>query len=175
MNSSERIAAQRYAAAYNELSSSTQEAVRRAADLQAAAQALAAVQTVMQSPRVPTEEKKKAVRAALQAIPQTAAFVELLLEAKRYSLLRAITQEVQLLAEERQGIVRAEVLSARELTSAQKQETEQALSARYNAKVAVSFAVNPALLGGLKIWCRGELIDGSLQGRLAKLQEELTH
>lgn len=175
MNSSERIAAQRYAAAYNELSSSTEEAVRRAADLQAAAQALAAVQTVMQSPRVPTEEKKKAVRAALQATPQTAAFVELLLEAKRYALLGAITQEVQLLAEERQGIVRADVLSARELTSTQKQETEQALSARYNAKVAVSFAVNPALLGGLKIWCWGELIDGSLQGRLAKLQEELTH
>jgi F-type H+-transporting ATPase subunit delta len=65
------------------------------------------------------------------------------------------------------------VFSAKELSSEQKQQTQEALSVRYGGKVDVVFDTDPTLLGGLKIWCRGELIDGSLQGQLAKLQEEL--
>ena len=42
MNSSDRIAVQRYAAAYNELSATNEQAQRRAEDLQAAAGALEA-------------------------------------------------------------------------------------------------------------------------------------
>ena len=67
----------------------------------------------------------------------------------------------------------AEVISARALSEAQQRQTEEALSARYGGEVKAIFKTNPALLGGLQIWCRGELIDGSLQGRLAKLQAEL--
>lgn len=175
MNSSDRIAVQRYAAAYNELSTDATQAVLRADNLRAAAQALRTVQDYMTSPRVKTQAKKQAVRAALQNAPETASFVELLIDAKRYALLEAVTRRVGELLDERLGIVRAEVISARALSPEQKKETQEALSARYGGKVEASFSTDPTLLGGLKIRCRGELIDGSLQGRLAKLQEELTH
>ncbi len=174
MNSSDRIAVQRYAAAYNALSTTDEQAARRAEDLRAAAEALAAVRNYMTSPRVKTQEKKQAVQAALQNAPETASFVELLIDAKRYALLDAVSRRVGELLDERLGILRAEVVSARALSPEQQKEAEAALSARYGAKVEASFSTDPALLGGLKIRCRGELIDGSLQGRLAKLQEELT-
>lgn len=174
MNSSDRIALQRYAAAYDGLSASNEEAARRADDLRAARQALAAVGEYMTSPRVSLPEKKQTVRAALKDAPQTAAFIELLLDAKRYCLLPAIVRQVEELLDGRLNIIRAQVYSAQELSAEQKKKTEEALSARYGGKAEASFHTDPALLGGLKIWCRGELVDGSLQGRLAKLQEELT-
>lgn len=175
MNSSDRIAVQRYAAAYDGLSTTDEQAVRRAEDLRAAARALDAVRTYMTSPRVKTQQKKQTVRAALQQAPDTASFIELLIDAKRYALLDAVTRRVGELLDNRLGIVRAEVVSARALSAAQQKETQDALSSRYGGRVEAVFTVDPALLGGLKIRCRGELIDGSLQGRLAKLQEELTH
>ncbi len=174
MNSSERIAVQRYAAAYDGLSATNEDAALRAADLRAAEESLAAAREYMTSPRVSLPQKKEAVRAALAAAPVTASFIELLLDAKRYTLLSAITRQVGELLDERLNIVRARVISARELSPEQKKKTEEALSARYGGKAEASFHTDPALLGGLKIWCRGELVDGSLQGRLAKLQEELT-
>lgn len=174
MNSSDRIALQRYAAAYDGLSASNEEAALRAADLRAAEQALASAGEYMTSPRVSLLQKKEAVRSALKTAPQTAAFIELLLDAKRYSLLPAITRRVEELLDGRLNIIRAEVYSAQELSAGQKKKTEEALSARYGGKAEASFHTDPNLLGGLKIWCRGELVDGSLQGRLAKLQEELT-
>lgn len=174
MNSSDRIAVQRYAAAYDGLSATNEEASLRAADLRAAEESLASVREYMTSPRVSLRQKKQAVRAALSAAPVTASFIELLLDAKRYALLPAVTRQVEDLLDERLNIVRARVFSARELSPEQKKKTEDALSARYGGKAEASFHTDPALLGGLKIWCRGELVDGSLQGRLAKLQEELT-
>lgn len=174
MNSSDRIAVQRYAAAYDGLSATDEEASLRAADLRAAEQSLAAVWDYMTDPRVNLREKKETVRAALAGAPLTASFVELLLDAKRYALLPAVTRQVEALLDGRLNVVRAEVYSAQELSAGQKQQTEDALSARYGGKAAASFHTDPALLGGLKIWCRGELVDGSIQGRLAKLREELT-
>ena len=70
--------------------------------------------------------------------------------------------------------MRAEVHSAQELSKAQQKQTEEALAARYGGKVIASFQKDETILGGLKIWCRGELIDGSLQGQLTKLEKELT-
>ena len=50
---------------------------------------------------------------------------------------------------------------------------QQALSKRYGKTVEAVFRTDSALLGGLKMACNGELLDGSIQTRLAKLQEEL--
>ena len=95
MNSSDRIAVQRYAAAYNALSATNEDAARRAESLRVAAGALAGVQTYMSSPRISTEKKKQTVKAALAALPEAASFVEVLLDAKRYALLDAIVRRVE--------------------------------------------------------------------------------
>ena len=62
MNSSDRIAVQRYAAAYDGLSTTNEQAERRAEDLRAAARALDAVRSYMTSPRVMMQQKKQTVR-----------------------------------------------------------------------------------------------------------------
>ena len=174
MNSTNRIAAQRYAAAYDALSRTSDEAARRSKLLREAQTALAALQPQMTDPRIAPEVKKDAVRAALSGAPEVASFIELLLQAKRYALLPEITNRVEELLDKRLGIIRAKVYSAQELTKAQQNQTTAVLSERYGKKAEAVFITDPGLLGGLKIVCCGEQIDGSLQHQLAKLQEELT-
>ena len=173
MNSSQRLAAQRYAAAYDALSTTVQEATRRATALYTAGKDLAGVQELLLDPRVPLAAKKNAIGEALQTWPEVSAFIEVLLEAKRYALLPEVVRQVQVLLDERKNIVRARVLSAQALSQEQQKQVEKVLSGRYGKQVEASFQTDPALLGGLKIWCNGELIDGSMQGQLLRLQEEL--
>ena len=90
MNSSDRIAAQRYAQAYNDLSTSNDEAAQLCRALTQAAQALKTAHVYMTSPRVSLTAKQELVRTSLKDAPKTAAFLELLLAAKRYYLLDEI-------------------------------------------------------------------------------------
>lgn len=174
MNATDRLAAQRYAAAYDALSTSPKQAAVLAEDLRSAVQALQTVHNYMTDPRVSLTAKKELVRSSLASQAQTASFIELLLEAKRYKLLAEISARVDALLDERQGIVRAEIFAARPLTQAQRTETIKTLSSRYNKMIHAVFRTDESLLGGLLVLCNGERIDGSLRGRLEKLQEELT-
>ena len=174
MKSQERIAAARYAAAYNQVSATSAQARQNAEQLQTAAQILAGVSVQLQSPRLSAAQKKEILAQALEPLPQAAAFIRVLIDANRLNLLPEICTQVNALLDKRLGVLRAEVTSAQELNAAQQQATQQALSSRYGKTVQARFKTNPALLGGLKITCNEELLDGSLQTRLEKLRQELT-
>ncbi len=173
MNSQQRIAACRYAAAYDGLSTSLEQAQQNAAQLDRAAQILSGVDAQMQNPRISSVYKKLVLQEALKDFPVASAFIAVLINAKRYNLLHEICKRVHTLLDDRQGISRAIVTSARVLSQAQQDAAVNALSARYGKTVKAQFKTDPSLLGGLKLECQGELIDGSVQTRLAKLQEDL--
>ncbi len=173
MNSQQRIAACRYAAAYDGLSTSLEQAQQNAAQLDRAAQILSGVDAQMQNPRISSVHKKLVLQEALKDFPVASAFIAVLINAKRYNLLHEICKRVHTLLDDRQGISRAIVTSARVLSQAQQAAALNALSARYGKTVKAQFKTDPSLLGGLKLECQGELIDGSVQTRLAKLQEDL--
>ena len=173
MNAQARIAAARYAAAYDGVSNSVQEAEKNAQELSLATQILAGVAGALQNPRLSSAQKKLVLNEALKDTPQAARCIGVVSDAKRLNLLDEICARVQTLLDDRKGISRAIVTSARELSAAQQKATQSALSKRYGKTVEAVFHTDPALLGGLKMACNGELLDGSVQTRLAKLQEEL--
>ena len=174
MKSSDLIAARRYAAAFDALNTSNDRASVCFSNLEGAAEALRPVRQYMLSPRVALATKKELIQTCLQGQKLTADFICLLLEARQYYLLDEIVLRVKKLLDKRLGILQAEIVSAEPLTKKQQNLTLEVLSSRYGAKVKGVFKTDKSLLGGLKITCRGEQIDGSLQGRLKKLQEELT-
>ena len=174
MNSEQRIAAARYGAAYDRLSTNAQQAQQNAEQLNTAAKILAGFSAYMQNPRLPVAQKKMIINEALKELPQAAAFINVLIEAKRYGLLNAICAQVNTLLDDRKGISRAIITSAQVLGVAQQQAAEKALGKRYGRTVRATFRTDPALLGGLTAQCNGELLDGSLKTRLEKLKEEIT-
>ena len=65
----------------------------------------------------------------------------------------------------------ARVESAVTLTPAQQATVQQNLSRRYGQGLNVAFSQNPGLIGGLRIKVGSDLIDGSVQSRIAALAD----
>lgn len=65
----------------------------------------------------------------------------------------------------------ARVESAVALTPAQQASVQQNLTRRYGQGLNIAFAQNPDLIGGLRIKVGSDLIDGSVQYRIAALAD----
>jgi F-type H+-transporting ATPase subunit delta len=65
----------------------------------------------------------------------------------------------------------ARVESATPLTPDLQAEVTGEIKRQYGAGVSISFAQNPALIGGLRIQVGSDLYDGSVKMRLQKLEE----
>jgi F-type H+-transporting ATPase subunit delta len=65
----------------------------------------------------------------------------------------------------------ARVESVVALDDAQQASVKSALTKRYGAGLNFAFAQNPALIGGMRIKVGSDVFDGSIQSRLAQLQE----
>ena len=65
----------------------------------------------------------------------------------------------------------AKVESAVALSPATRASLEQNLARRYGAGVTLAFSENPALIGGLRIQVGSDVFDGSVQARLAALND----
>jgi len=65
----------------------------------------------------------------------------------------------------------ARVESATPLSPQFQSQLQAELSRKYGAGLSFFFVENPALLGGLRIQVGGDVYNGSVQGRLAALQE----
>ena len=65
------------------------------------------------------------------------------------------------------------VENAVESTPAQRAAVEAALAQKYGPGMNVTYSVNPALLGGVKVKAGSDIYDGSVAGRLAALNDNL--
>ena len=173
MKSTDRILAQRYAKAFDALSSDAEQAWTASQGLANAAKALEQAQAYMQIPAISCEEKIAFIEQVFGKQNTVSSFICELLKAKRYYLLSSCALQVQQLADARMGITRAEVQTAFELSPQQQAKVEQALSALTSHKAKAYFTVEPELIGGLCARLGDTLIDGSVKGRFEKLDEEL--
>lgn len=64
----------------------------------------------------------------------------------------------------------ARVENATETTPEQQAAIRSNLERQYGAGLRLSFSVNPALIGGLRVQVGSDIFDGSVAGRLAALQ-----
>jgi F-type H+-transporting ATPase subunit delta len=73
-----------------------------------------------------------------------------------------------------QAPTKAEVTSAAELSEKEKGSIRQSLAKQFGADLTFTFAVDPSLLGGLRVRVGDRLIDTSVASRLTALRESLT-
>ncbi|TCT24738.1 F0F1 ATP synthase subunit delta [Thermomonas haemolytica] len=102
-------------------------------------------------------------------------FLGLLFDNRRLGLLPEIAGLFDELRFEAERVVRAKVTSAVALPAAELETIKAALRRRFGREVEVETAVDPALLGGAVIDAGDVVIDGSLKGKLGRLQAALAH
>ncbi len=97
--------------------------------------------------------------------------VALLIEKKPRGYF-GILQELQRLVKLDVNSRSASVVSAVELTEEQKQSVRDSLGRLKGGDVAIEFAQNPDLIGGMRVKIGDDVYDGSMKTRLARLEEK---
>jgi len=150
-----------------------------AAELQSFAAALDAspeLRNALSTPAVPVG-RKRAVIAKIAGILKlsgiTRNFLFILVDHRRIAALPEIVQSFEAIADERMGFARADVLSAQELSEAQRAATIAELERLTARRLRARFAVDGSLVGGVMARIGSTVYDGSLRGRLQGLQRRL--
>jgi F-type H+-transporting ATPase subunit delta len=101
-------------------------------------------------------------------------FLALLADNRRLPLLPEIAGLFEELRAEADRIVKAKVTSATELPAAELETIRIALRKRFGREVELETAVDASLIGGAVIDAGDVVIDGSLRGKLSRLQTALS-
>ena len=100
-------------------------------------------------------------------------FVRVLAENNRLELLPEIQLQFEVLKNEREGVVEAEVYSAFEMDQAQVADLVSRLEKKTGRKVRARVSVDKSLIGGVKIVIGDKVIDGSARAQLSALENAL--
>ncbi len=131
------------------------------------------LRTMLRSPLYDRDEQRDAMGAILEKAgvdDLTRRFILVVADNRRlFALPRMIDGYLEELAR-RRGEVTAQVTSARKLDKEQLKTLQQAIDKVVSGKAKVEVKVDPALLGGLVVRVGSRMIDGSIKGKLDRLQ-----
>lgn len=102
------------------------------------------------------------------------AFLGVLAENQRIDYLPEVAEHFEELRTEAEHVAEVEIVSAAPLDDRQKERLAGALRGRLRRDVRLNCTVDPSLIGGAIVRSGDLLIDGSLKGKLARLETELT-
>ena len=174
-----RVLAQRYAKALADvaLEHKAADAVKKdlAAFLDVVGES-ADLRNFLASPSVPRAAKQGVIAklvTRLGASDTVRNLLFVLVENRRTQLLALIQQayEQELLA--RRGIAEAHVVSARELSTAERAEMVKALERITGKRIEARYGEDPSLIGGAVVWLGSTVYDGSVRTQLNKMRERL--
>ena len=100
-------------------------------------------------------------------------FLALLADNRRLELLPDIAALFEALRAEAERIVKARITSATTLPAAEIESIKTALKRRFGREVELETAIDESLIGGAVIAAGDVVIDGSLKGKLSRLQSAL--
>jgi len=134
------------------------------------------LRTLMESPAV-NAKRKKAIVEALAArleLSRTARNVLfLLVDHRRMAQLGRILTLFRSMVDEHMGLVEARITSAQPLSDADRGGLEAALAAKTGRRIRASYAVDPAIIGGVVTRVGSTIYNGSVVENLRLLQEKL--
>ena len=131
---------------------------------------------VLENPTISADRRKSLVKKigeALQFDKSVLNFLDLLVERNRLDLLDEIVIAYQKLMDEKLGIVRARVTSARPLNPAEQQQLAARLQTVTGKKVQMEVAVDTSLIGGVVAQVGSTIYDGSLRQQLQTFKKRL--
>ena len=166
----------RYATALYDLADEQKLLDAVAADLRALRGLIdesADLRRLIRSPVLSRADQGKAIaalaeRAGFQTLVRN--ILGLLAKNRRLFVLLEVIEAYLAELAKRRGEVTAQVITAQELTEAQKQSLDERLRRAVGGKVSVELRVDPSLLGGLIVKLGSRMVDASLSSKLHRLQ-----
>lgn len=136
----------------------------------------APLRDVLLTPAVPSARKKAVITQLavhLQVSKWVRDFLYVVVRRRRIGLVAEIRRAFEDLIDQREGVVRADVASAQDLTEPQRQAVTLGLGRLTGKRVKPRFSVDAGLLGGVVARIGSTVYDSSVRGRLAVLHRRL--
>ncbi|GGN93343.1 F0F1 ATP synthase subunit delta [Saccharibacillus kuerlensis] len=168
--------AKRYARALFEVTFSQGKVTETQAELRAITEVFAAnadLSRFISSPSVSVENKKNALQAGFEgriSIPVIRT-IELLIERGRAELFGELSKSYELISNEALGLADADVYTAFPMTEQEKTAAAERFGVLTGKRITIRNVIDKSLLGGAKVVIGNTLYDGSLAGKLARLEK----
>jgi F-type H+-transporting ATPase subunit delta len=175
----QRGAARRYARALLDVAGEQGRAEGMRRELHEATELLAIhpeLSAALSHPAVSIDRKRALAREVfgrLGANELLMRLVDLLMTRGRLDLLPDIEEAVTAAWNEQRGVLVAEAVTADGLTEAQQERLSAALAAAAGSGIELKTAVEPRVLGGVRVTMGGRIYDGTVRGRLQALRRHL--
>jgi F-type H+-transporting ATPase subunit delta len=170
----------RYARAYAEVAIKNKlNAEKTIAEFQQMAEVVNSsreLRNVLQNPAVSREQKLKLLDSIIQhtgASKMLRNFLAVLIDHRRIGNIGDVLEQFKRELDRRLGIADAKVSSVRELSSTEKKSLEQQLATLTGKTVRATYSQDSGLLGGVLVRVSSTIYDGSVQGRLQRMRQEL--
>ena len=173
------VIAKRYATALLELGSETGQLDALVDELQRAAAAYEAsseLRAALADPLIAIQAKQQILSEVADRLglgPASRNTLSLLLDRRRIRALPAIAQRLREMADDKRGILRAEVLTAMPLPEEYFTQLQQQLERVTGRRIALDRKLDPSLICGVVARVGDTVYDGSLLARLRKMKETM--
>ncbi len=137
----------------------------------------AELKTSLESPAVPPPRKRAVIARLAKSLSISDVvrrFLYVLIDHRRAALLSDIREAFEQVVDERLGIARAEVISARPLDGRQQQEIITGLARLTGKQARARFRVEDSLIGGVVARIGSTVYDGSIRGQLGAIRQRLS-
>jgi F-type H+-transporting ATPase subunit delta len=130
---------------------------------------------VLKSPKVTKAQKKELVKNSFSTInPFVLNTLMILIDRHREDQIADMADRFVELANEERGIAEAKVYSIRPLTDEEREAVSSSFAAKVGKKsLRIENIVDTEILGGIKLRIGNRIFDGSLRGKLDRLERNL--
>ena len=129
----------------------------------------------LQHPKVEAEKKNPLLQEAFAGFGEDVLHtISLLVDRHNEALVPEVADHFTAFANEAKGIVEATVYSIRALTEEEKAEVEAVFKKKLNANaLRINNEIDPAIIGGVKVKVGNTVYDGSLKGKLDRMERQI--
>ncbi len=128
------------------------------------------------NPSISSQQKHgvlDAIVGRLGASKEVRNFLAVVIDHRRTNDLAAIVRQVEQEINDRLGFAEAQITSARSLGDAEKKNLEQQVQRMTGKSLRARYTQDAALLGGAVVRVGSTIYDGSIQGQLKRLREQI--
>lgn len=133
------------------------------------------IREFLETPRIDTDSKKRAIRGSFAGrVPDLfLRFLLVVIEKRRGATLCEVAAAYREIVDEARGRVRARVTLAREADPALQLEIRNSLERMFGKTVLPEFEVDRSLVGGVVVRVGDRVLDGSVRNRAVELRRRL--
>jgi F-type H+-transporting ATPase subunit delta len=133
------------------------------------------LKNILNSSKLSIEEKKEIIKSSFATVNVNVLnTILILIDRHREDQIVDVANEFLELANDEMGIAEAQVYSTRELTDAEREAISSVFAAKVGKKsLKIENIVDSNLLGGIRLRIGNRIYDGSLRGKLDRLERKL--